>query len=42
MSAAMDKRAASDEKICPYCAENIKAAAIRCRYCQSDLLASSG
>jgi Mce-associated membrane protein len=26
-----------DEKVCPYCAETIKAAAVRCRFCQSDL-----
>jgi hypothetical protein len=28
---------APDEKICPFCAETIKKAAVRCRYCQSDL-----
>lgn len=27
----------ADEKKCPFCAETIKAAAVRCRFCQSDL-----
>jgi len=26
-----------DERVCPYCAENIKAAATRCRFCHSDV-----
>jgi len=28
---------AGDKKICPYCAEEVKAAAIRCKHCQADL-----
>ncbi len=31
----------SDTKTCPYCAEKIKAAAIKCKHCQADLSVSN-
>jgi hypothetical protein len=32
----------TDEKVCPFCAEIIKEAAVKCRYCQSDLTETGG
>jgi hypothetical protein len=31
----------ADTKLCPFCAEEVKAAAIRCKHCQADLAAAA-
>jgi hypothetical protein len=39
-TAPAPKAPSSDEKACPFCAETVKAAAIKCKHCGSDLLSN--
>jgi hypothetical protein len=33
---------ASDVKLCPFCAEEVKVAAVRCKHCQADISVAEG